>query len=311
MAQPTSTPSSPLAALTRRWKLAALLVVLGAGAGVGAAQTTPTTYTGEARVAVGSQSLDARVVAGYSLAATQLASDVARYVNDRQAQNDLQPVLGEQADTVGRISASPIAGSSVVLVEVDASSADAATRGAQTVAEQLVAQVNQATDAGPAELLQQYTDLTDRVAAAEQASSAAEAALGAAVGAGRSQAQVDEARAAAQRAAAELDVLEVQQQALSAQYRNAVTNTPPASGLTIVREAEVSRTDASSKLQRAGLIGAALGGFAALVIAVLLDRRRRAGRSSQAGPGPGDPRVDVHRSTERQPEEARSGSWRP
>ncbi|WP_432508827.1 YveK family protein [Kineococcus auxinigenes] len=313
MAQVTTTPTSPLTSVARRWKLTTALVLVGIGAGVGAAYTTPTVYTGEARVAVGSQSLDARVVAGYSEAIAQLASDVSRYVNDRQAQSDLEPVLGDLAGDVERVSASPIAGSSVILVEVDAESAAAATRGAQTVAQQLVDEVNSTTAAGPAELLQQYTDITNQVAAAQQAASMAEGALSAAVAAGRSQAQIDAARAAAEQSAAALDVLEVQQEALSAQYRNAVTNTPSASGLSIVQEAEVSRTNASSKLQRYGLIGAALGFFAALLIAVLLERRRAESNGTGTAEQVARPAaaVDVARTGAHAPEKAPSGAWRP
>ncbi len=92
MAQVNNAPVSPLTALSRRWKLTTALVIVGIGAGIGVTYATPATYTGEARVAVGSQSLDARLVAGYTDASQQLASDVSRYVNDRQATADLSPV---------------------------------------------------------------------------------------------------------------------------------------------------------------------------------------------------------------------------
>ena len=284
MAQVTDTPVSPLTALARRWKLAALLVAAGAGLGAGAAYATPTTYTGEARIAVGSQSLDARVVAGYTDASQQLASDVSRYVNDRQAQNDLEPVLGAQAESVERISASPIAGSSVILVEVDAGDQAAATQGAQTIAQQLVDQVN-ASYANPDALLQRYTDISAQVQAAQQAVLAADAAVSAAQADG-TPAELEAARAAAAQRATELDVLTVQQQALATQYRNSAAATPSAAGLTIVRAAQISRTDFSSTLQRNVLAGAGVGGLAALLLATVLERReRRAGRDAGAGAG--------------------------
>ncbi|WP_432544886.1 YveK family protein [Kineococcus sp. SYSU DK002] len=282
MAQVTDTPVSPLTALARRWKLAALLVVVGAGAGAGTAYLTPTTYTGEARVAVGSQSLDARIVAGYTNASQQLASDVSRYVNDRQAQNDLAPVLGEEVDSVQRISASPIAGSSVIMVEVDAMDRAAATQGAQTVAQQLVDQVN-ATYTNPDDLLQRYTELSSQVQVAQQAVLAANSAL-AALQAGRNPnpADVAAAQAAVAQQATQLDVLEVRQEALSAQYRNATSSTSAVGGLSIVRAAQISRTDFSSTVQRNGLAGAGLGGLLALLLATAMERRRRS-RGGTAG----------------------------
>ena len=284
MAQETDTPVSPLTALARRWKLAALLIVAGAGIGAGAAYVTPTTYTGEARIAVGSQSLDARVVAGYTDASQQLASDVSRYVNDRQAQSDLTPVLGEQTDSVERISASPIAGSSVILVEVDAADEAAATRGAQTIAQQLVDQVN-ASYANPDALLQRYTDLSAQVQAAQQAVQAASSAVGAAQADG-TPAELEAAQTAAAQRATELDVLTVQQQALATRYRNSAAATPSAAGLTIVRAAQISRTDFSSTLQRNVLAGAGVGGLTALLLATVLERRqRRAGRDAGTGAG--------------------------
>ena len=303
MAQAPTNHVSPLAALALRWKLATLLVVVGTGIGVGVGYLTPTTYTGEARVAVGSQSLDARIVSGYSLASEQLASDVARYVNDRQAQNDLTPVLGDEASSVERVAASPIADSSVILVEVDAKDADAATTGAQTIAQQLVDQVN-ATFTTSEDLLQQYTDISNQVQSAEQAAADAQGALASAVAAGAPAADVDAARAAVQQTGVTLDVVQVQQQALSTEYRNARTSTTSASGLTIVREAQVSSTDASSTVQRNALAGAGVGGLAALLIATMLERRRT-GQRSPVGPTDANEGLDV-----RTPQDVNSTSTR-
>ncbi|MEW1958812.1 hypothetical protein [Kineococcus sp. NPDC059986] len=281
MAQVTDTTVSPLSALARRWKLAALLIVVGAGAGAGSAYLTPTTYTGEARVAVGSQSLDARVVAGYTNASQQLASDISRYVNDRQAQNDLTPVLGNRTSSVTRISASPIAGSSVVMVEVDAKTASAATQAAEAVAKQLVDQVN-ATYTNPQELLQRYTDISGQVQATQQAVINAQSAIGAAQ-AGRGNAEaLAAAQTTLQQQSTQLDVLKVQQEALGEQYRNATTQTSAVGGLSIVREAQISRTDFSSTLQRNGLAGAGVGGVLALVLATVLERRRLRSEASRS-----------------------------
>ncbi|MGI4893880.1 MAG: hypothetical protein ACRYF3_02065 [Janthinobacterium lividum] len=278
-------PLTPLSALAQRWWIAVVLAVLGGLAGVAYASTQSVTYTGEARVAVGSESLDARVVAGYSSAATQLASDVARYVNDQQAQASLAPLLGERAEDVSTISASPIADSSVVRIEVLASTREAATEAAQAVAQQLTDQVNAASGDNAVTLLQQYTELSNQVAAAQQAAADAQAALDSLTGARSLATTLDAARATAEQTTSALAVLEVQQQAIGQRYRNAVTSTPSAAGLRIVQVGQLETDDKSSAQQKFGLLGVVLGVLLALVIAVALDRRRAAQPHHEARDG--------------------------
>ncbi|WP_432511350.1 hypothetical protein [Kineococcus sp. SYSU DK001] len=281
-------PKSPLKALADRWWIAAALVVLGGAGGAGLATLTPTTYTGEARVAVGSESLDARLVAGYSQASTQLAADVARYVNDAQARAALEPVMGAAADDVSQIAASPIPTSSVVRIEVRAGTPQAAADAAQAVAQQLSDQVNAVSGETSESLLTQYTDLSNRVAAAQEAEEVARGNLASLIGAEADQAEIDAARGAVEQATANVAVLEVQQQALGTRYRNSVTNTPAAAGLRVVREGELVGSDASSTMQKFGLAGAVLGLLLALVLAVGLDRRRAArARRDEPVPLPG------------------------
>jgi hypothetical protein len=270
----STTPSTPLTALANRWWLAAVLAVVGGAAGAGFATLQPTTYTGEARVTVGSESLDARVVAGYSIAATQLASDISRYVNDQQAQSSLEPLLGDAAADVSSVAASPIADSSVIRIEVQASSASAASDGAQAIAQQLTDQVNAVSGETADTLLQQYTDLSNQVAGAQQAADDAKANFASLTGAGEDQAALDAARGAVVQTGSALSVLQVQQQALGTRYRNAVTSTPAAAGLRIVQNGAVSGDDTSSRLQKYGLAGVVGGILLALIAAVVLDRRR-------------------------------------
>ncbi len=67
-------------------------------------------------------------------------------------------------------------------------------------------------------------------------------------------------------------------------------------GLSIVRQAEISRTDFSSTLQRNGLAGAGLGGVVALVLATFLERRKLRSQQ-QAG---GDSSIDLDDDTAQQ-----------
>jgi len=238
-------------------------------------------------VAVGSQSLDARVVAGYSLAATQLAADVSRYVNDQQAQNALRPVLGANAADVTSVAASPIPSSSIVRIEVLGTSAAAARQGSQAVAQQLVDQVNGlSSGSGAGDLLAQYTDISNQVSAAQQTLEDAKAGLASAIGAKRPQAEIDALRTASVQAQSAVDVLTVQQTALGQRYRNAVTSTPAASGLTIVQTGRVASDDRTSRAERDGLGGAVVGFLLALALAVRADRRRVRGTTAPSAASP-------------------------
>jgi hypothetical protein len=294
---PRPEPKTPLRSLRERWVLAVVLVVVGGAGGAAVGASMPTTYTGEARVAVGSESLDARIVAGYSVAANQLASDISRYVNDAQTQDSVAPLLGDAADDVEHVAASPIPSSSVIRVEVQATTEAAAVAGAQAVAEQLSDQVNAVSGESSDTLLQEYTDLSNRVAAAQQALSDAQGNLASLTAADAAQADLDLARAAATQAASDLDVLQVQQQATSQRYRSAVANTPSAAGLRVVRQGQLAGDDRSSHVQQYGLVGAVVGLFLALLLAVWADRRRarraaatQVGAVDLSGPGTsGDP----------------------
>jgi len=268
-----------------RWPLAVVLGLLGLLAGAGASwQLLPVHYVGEARVAVGSQSLDARAVAGYSIASQQLASDLARYVNDQQAQNALAPVLGSAASSLSSVAASPIPESSVIRIEVTGTDAAAARQAASAVAKKLSDDVNGLTSTGPQTLLATYTQLSTQVAQASVAVQAAQSALGAATGDRR--ATPEEVTAAQQglvQAEAALDVLKVQQSAAATKYQDAVTSTPSASGLTVIQQGQISSDDRRAGASRYGIAGLGLGLVLALVIATALQRRRDRRRAA-AGP---------------------------
>ncbi|NIZ91112.1 hypothetical protein [Kineococcus rubinsiae] len=274
---PSSTaPTSPLRALAMRWPLAVVLGLLGLVAGAGASwEVLPVHYVGEARVAVGSQSLDARAVAGYSIASQQLASDLARYVNDQQAQNALAPVLGTAASSLSTVAASPIPESSVIRIEVTGTDPAAARQAAGAVATSLSDQVNSLTSTGPQELLDKYTQLSTQAAQQQVLVQAAQSALGAATSDRRATPeQVTAAQQGLVQAQSAYDVLQVQQSAASKQYQDAVTSTPSASGLTVIQPGLVSSDDRRASASRYGIAGLGLGLVLALVIATGLERRR-------------------------------------
>ncbi len=131
----TQAAVGPLAAWRHHWIVGVVAALLGAALGVGAAFAVPVTYTAEARVAVGSGDLTSGAIAGFPVAASQLASNYARYVNDRGvAATDLPENV--------TLSASQIPESNVIRIEVESSDPEAARSSANKAAELLVEAVN-------------------------------------------------------------------------------------------------------------------------------------------------------------------------
>ena len=282
---PPETPVSPLNALARRWKLGAGLGLLGLALGAGYGQFAPTSYTAEARLAVGSQSLEARAVAGYSQASQQLAADFARYVNDQRSQSEVRASMGPSATTITGVAASPIPESSVIRIEVFGSDGAAASTAATSVAQSLADRVNAATASEPEALLAEYTTLSQRVAQEEVAVAAAQREVEAL---GPRSADEDVAAAEQRLSDAEsaLAVSKVQQTAIGERYRNAVTASTPAGGLQVVSPGTVTSDGRTPQMLRFGVLGLGVGLVLALVLASLAERRRA--RRSTGSTGTGD-----------------------
>ena len=297
------TRPSPLVAVRRHWLLSAVLVVACTAAAVGFAFSRPTSYSAESRLAVDGSSLSAQAVAGFALASQELAANYARYVNNSSDQQALAAEIGADADSVESVSASPVPESNVVRVEVAASSPQIAVRATEAISDALLRQVNDSTVSAEATAaaLTEYTNISNQVAGAEQAAAAAQSAVDAVV---EDQAVGDLAalRATAATTAAQLAILQIQQEALGERYRNLVAeNSGTASRLSIVQAAVPTGDDQVPRVQRLGLAGFAVGALLACAVAVLLERRRaRRGTTedsaaptgpagSQAATGPATP----------------------
>ena len=271
---------TPTQALSRHPVLAVAAVALTAAAAVGAASALPVDHTAEARLVVAGTSLSAQAIPGFALASQELAANYARYVNDAEAQRALESGIGADAGSVREVTASPIPESSIVRIEVVAREEAAAVAAAREVSESLVAQVSTATAGveAAASSLTAFTDVSSQVAAAEQAAQTAQRIVDglpdvadADEGAPRRTA----AREAAAVAAAQLAVLEVQQEAIGERYRSLVVRDATSeAGLEIVQPAVAVGDDRTSTLQRAGLVGAALGLGLAVLAAMAVERRR-------------------------------------
>ncbi|WP_056903411.1 hypothetical protein [Nocardioides sp. Leaf307] len=267
-------------ALLRYWPLAVALALGGAGLGALAGSAQSATYTAESRVAVGYGDLSAGAIAGFPLAAGELASNYARYVSD-------QGVSGAGFAGVA-ISGSPIPDSNVIRIIAASADRDAALEAVEATAEDLVTTVNNTSASAPTRLIEQYRRLAQASAEASDALDAAQRALAGARSAGASSpARLQQLRGQvvdAQTAAAEADL---EARGVEAQYLSS-GDISEAADLVVVNPGAVTGDDSTSQVQRYGLLGLVLGAALALVAAVLLDRRRaeaepRRGRASEGG----------------------------
>nr|WP_277626808.1 hypothetical protein [Arsenicicoccus piscis] len=261
--------------MRQRWWLAAVLPIIGAIIGFLVAAMLPTTYTAESRVAVGKGDLSSGAIAGFPVAAASLASNYARYVND-------SGVAGQTEVPEGvTMAASEIPDSSVVRIEATSKDQDQAVAAAQKTAEDLVKQVNGSQAEGsPQTALADYNKIAAQWAAAQTASNAAADRVGKLSGTGSSATALAEARKTYEDAQVKLASLAVQKEALSQKYQNMVANSSTAADLTLVKKAEVTASDKSSREQTLALIGLVLGLGLALLLAARAARRenRRATR---------------------------------
>jgi hypothetical protein len=265
----------PMAALSRHKRLGVGLVIVGIVSGVGLAWSQPTSYTAETRLAVGGGSLTAEAVPGFALASQQMASNYARYVNNAEEQGALEAKLGVRPGDVQGVTASPIPESNVLRVEVTGHDASVVRTAAAVVAASLIQKVKDSAGASAEQAtatLQEYSDLSTRVAAQQLASDAATGAVRSA--AAQAGANLQDLQRAAATAASDLSILKVQQDALGQKYRSEVSSgTDVAVTLTVVEEAVGTGDDRLPRLQQFGIAGAVLGGLAALFMSVWWERR--------------------------------------
>jgi len=274
--------------MARLWPLSLVLIVLGTLLGAGYANSRPTTYTANARLAVGGSDIAAQAIPGFALASQEIASNYARFVSTAPTAQALP--AGERGALVSTV-ASPIPSSNVILLEAKATSASVALDAARVAATSLAQQVNDAVDANDAaRTLKSYTDVSAKVATAQTAHDQADRQVTHLINTLSVAEQADSPElAAAEKALAKatttLSELTVQQTALGNRYQSEVNATPSQSRLSIVQTATAAGDDKTTRLERYGVLGLAAGFVVALLAAAGLDRRRsrrRAERTTQA-----------------------------
>ncbi len=271
----TQAAAGPLKAWRRHWILGVAAALLGAAIGVGTAFAVPVTYTAEARVAVGSGDLTSGAIAGFPVAASQLASNYARYVNDRGvAATDLPENV--------TLSASQIPESNVIRIEVESADPEAARSSANKAAELLIEAVNGTGKTSSPELAAEFENAAKDDAAAQTALSAAQHDLDEELGKDKpSSSKVKRLRSDVTEAAAKAANTSLTANALRQRYTNLVVSASTAANLQLIRTAEGLDSNRSSLVARLGLAGLAAGAAVGLILAVVLERRRAHGRRSR------------------------------
>lgn len=262
--------ASPIATAAHHWKTLAAGTVIGGLLGAGIGLAMPVTHTAEARLAVAAGSDSAFAIAGFPLAARDLAQNYARWV-----QNNTSDGNWAQPDTTS-ITATPIPESGVIRIETESPDPQAAVAAADNVSEQLKAQVDGVTaTAQPEAALQEYRELAPQVAEAWAQVSVAESAFADSASAANAQ-----ALAQARAALAEAQLI---QDAQGDRYRRLVSDPVSVSQLTVIAPAAATGDDRSSNIMFGVTAGAGLGLLIAFLVAALRDWRNRPRRRAAAG----------------------------
>ena len=278
-----------LARSGKRWVfLAVLLAVMCTAGGAYAGSQVPVRYTSEVRLAVGQNSLKTLSVPGYVQATEQLAGIYARYVNTGSAGlDDVGTRLGLAPGSLVSATASPIAGSNVVRIQVEGTSGDAASLAATAIADSLVQQVNAPPDDRTAQK-QALLEATRKSAEAQQAVTDAEAALAVALEMYRrahpslrdelqspTSPEIEKAKGALSDARSTYALQQVAAEEATDAYQRAAPDDLENVGLTVLRTAGVVDDTRSRYLQWGGLAGLALGVVLGFSLLSLVTRRSR------------------------------------
>ena len=227
---------------------------------------TPTTYTAEARLLVGRVDTDARSVPGYAQATEDLAAVYARVVPTDVVLTPVATATGTPIDAVSRsLSASPIAGSSMIRIEAKASSPDQArqlTQAASTALTAYVHGLNDAGDRGVAEA-QAYQTAADEYADAQLQAETLQTQLDktrSAVTAGLALPSAVDETAALVRAAKSSELQKkLRLDAAAEAYRSAVKSDGRRGELNVIADATDSGSNRTSTLEVGALTGLVAG----------------------------------------------------
>jgi len=273
----------PLAAMRDRWVMCVVLAIALAAAGFGLSTTHQTQITAEARLAVGSNSLQAYQVAGFAVASEALAANYARFVSGSPATSKaLEDSLHGRTEEIVSISASPIPDSNVVRIEATATDSEVALAAAGAVAKSLVERVNAGSAEKPGELLDEHQQLSSAVVRQQSKVDRLIGRRGVANLEGR---PTDEIEAVLAQAKARLATLQLRQTATGVAYQQTFTQPTVENGLREIQPAAISGDDERQTQQLYTASGLLVGLLLGLVLSNLLEggaRRRELKRLSSS-----------------------------
>ncbi|MDO5681543.1 MAG: hypothetical protein Q4G46_01770 [Propionibacteriaceae bacterium] len=261
--------AAPMAAVRKRWVRVSAISLVGALLGVLVGLLIPTSQTAEVRVAVGQGSLTTSAIAGFPLAAVNLASNYARYVNSTG--------VAREATMPGvKLKASQIPESNVIRIEATSKNAEDATAAATAAADELIAQVNDEsiqreikdTRDALAAASQQYSDAFARVQSHQAELIRLQAPPVATVE------QRDGARNRLAEAKGAEGIAEAELNAQQTKLVRLISENSQAAKLTLVREVGKPTSSRSSNMQIGGLLGLVVGGAVGVISATASARRR-------------------------------------
>lgn len=257
-------------AVRRRWPRVVVLAIVGAVLGAVAGMIVPASYTAETRVAVGQGSLTSSAIAGFPLAAMDLASNYARYVNSTG--------VARQSTMPGVVlKASQIPESNVIRIEATSRNAQDAAAAAKAAADDLVSQVNdeatqravEETRTAVSQASAGYGDAFARVqTASAEVIRVQSPPIASAADREGAQRRLAEAKAAE-------GITEAELRAQQAKLTRLISEDSEAAKLTVVRDVGEPESNRSSHIQLFLLLGALVGAAVGLVAVTVTGRPKK------------------------------------
>jgi capsular polysaccharide biosynthesis protein len=256
----------PLEAMLRHPFLTLLPILLAAGAAVYFGIERDPVYTAEARINVGRADVPAYSLQNVVIGNSTLAAGYARAIDapDVLERADEETGIGTR-EARERLQASPIPGSTLIRVEAEGPSEQAAVDLANAGSESLVAYLTELNEAQePDDVLDDFRRVRSRVERLERRL--------------RSLRRAESPNASRiRRAELDLEVATLQAATLNEQYRGARANTIEGL-LQVIAPADAADSDESSFLQRLILLAAAAGLLVGMTLALLRANARVIGR---------------------------------
>jgi hypothetical protein len=250
-----------VATILRHRRVFAACVLVGLTVGLGAGAAVPVKYTAQARLIAGATSVAAAAVPSYAQAGISLAETYSRVFESDGVQRVLHTRFG---DGKLAITASPVAGSSVVLIEASASDPATATRLA---------------DAGTDALVQVVTALLNNDRNVKQATASLNDGYARLNAAQATLASLQRDRLPATdsgliKAQADVQTAQTAVSAYAAQLSNEVENTAASNGIQRLASATITSDTGLQRFELYGVIGIFLGIGVGVVLAYVLESRR-------------------------------------